>query len=601
MSTRLRFAASWNALLSGRTLDARLRLIARTAAGMVALAFTIVIAGQLLQARRINDLQRVGYPALRDSRALGSTLAGVREQLAAAPRAPEAIDRADSLAARFHAIARSSSIAPLAELDRRFGDYYMVGRAAAVQADASPTAREASRIAEAGVGELASQLAAEERAATHTLDEDVAGVAALHEVVLRALGATAVAWLALLTLLAVVARGAVTASVDEIADAIDAVRGGRMPLIPEEESGAAARVHAALRRLARLSDDNMESARALASGAYREVLHAYPVTDALGHALTQIAANMDAHAAAAHRIARGDLRAAVTPQSDDDAFGHAQAAMLRRVTDSLADLDATRAALEQAVVVLGADVAGLATAAAVDAEALRRTLDRVAKLTVQARIQADRGAALTRRADESERMVRQGASAFAQAHADLKAVVGRSEAVQQLARSTSLLAVRARERMEPGHPLDDEARALAAEAAASSRIVTRARIDGSERALESAVSIDRVAIAVRDGAALVHEVSAASLEHADQLTGIDDALVQLHGDTTRRAEQARGIGARIDGVMQQVRRLDTAIRRFRRPGPPRATATDAVLTGPTLYRTPVHAPAVLPMMALAGR
>jgi hypothetical protein len=110
-----------------------------------------------------------------------------------------------------------------------------------------------------------------------------------------------------------------------------------------------------------------------------------------------------------------------------------------------------------------------------------------------------------------------------------------------------------------------------------------------------------VALAVRESASLVREVSVASHRQAQELTALDDAIVELHGSATQRADHARGLVLRADQLAQQARRLDTAIRRFRRPGSPRLATTDAVLTGPTLYRTPTRHPVVLPMMAMASR
>jgi DNA-binding transcriptional MerR regulator len=601
MSLTHRITAVSTAPLSGRTLDARLRLVPRAAAGLVALAFTMVAAGQLLSGRRVADLQQTSYPVLRDSRALGVTLDAVRSQLAAAPSDPRALERADSLADRFHAIAHATVATSIVEADRRFSDYYMVARAAASTGAETPTGREAARQAAASVAELSGQLAQDTAAATQALDDAMASTAATQSLVTRSVLVVGVMMLAALALLGAAASASVGQSMDQITDAVDAVAAGRLPLIAERETGAAGRLQDALRRLARRSEDNAALARSLASGAYREALHGYPATDPTGQALARIAANMDGHASAANRIARGDLRASVVPQSEDDTFGQAQAAMLRRITDSLTELDATRAGIESAIDALRVDASALAASAGEDADRLRRTIDRLAAITVQARRQADRGAALVQRAAATDAMVRRGADEYQEAHQELKAAVDRSGTVQQLARSAAVLAVRARDAEGGSQPLDDEIRALVRESAATSRVVTRSMIDGSERAYESAVAIDQVALAVRESASLVREVSVASHRQAQELTALDDAIVELHGSATQRADHARGLVLRADQLAQQARRLDTAIRRFRRPGSPRLATTDAVLTGPTLYRTPTRHPVVLPMMAMASR
>jgi methyl-accepting chemotaxis protein len=341
---------------------------------------------------------------------------------------------------------------------------------------------------------------------------------------------------------------------------------------------------------------------AVAAGDYRSAARTREPSDPIGLALSQLSTTMESIATAAQRVSRGDLSADVTPQGPDDAFGHAQAAMHRRIGTAFTDLDATRHSIAALIDGMRDDALALAAATNEDADRLRRTVDQLAVVTLEARSQSARGDILAERASENAAMLQQGTSAFDASQEMLREVVRKSAVVQRLARNASQLALRSTN--AGAAELQADARALAEQAAAATSEIIRMVVEGTEHAHESGVAIDRVAIALQDGTTLVREVSTASAEQSSALVAIDEAIVQVHGTTSRNADMARQLSSRLDTLASQARRLDALLRRFRRT--PSTWGTPALLeelavTGPVLFRTPPHAQTAFTRLAMAGR
>lgn len=599
MSHAVNVSGVWKAMLSTRSLDARLNLLTRAAAAAVALVLLLALGGQTLAASRLGSLQRESYPALRDTRALATTLAALRDALAAGSSDAAAAARADSLAGRFHEIAGSSRVPGLAAADAKLAVYVVQARRTAEGITMSSDADASSAVAAlAAYRQIEAQLATSASAA----EQDVAAAIAAADRVQRAIMlllaiAGAFALLVLVTLGAATVRS-IAAWTEGVAGTVDGLARGELAVLARSfEEGEAGQLSAALRRLARQLRENSETAHALAAGSFRRATRAVAPKDPMGLALAQITSNMELVATSAQRIARGDLSVQVVPQSEDDTFGQAHASMTRRIVTTLRDVEATRQSIATTIEAMRGDAASLASDTSADADRLRRAADRLSALALRAAADATRGDALTERAGEREAMLEQGAAAVQASLNVLRKVLQRSESVQCLARSSGLLVVR------DGGPRDDEARALAARAVAAAGDITRLMIEGSEQGYESGVAIDRVALAAREGTALVRELGDASRRHAVELHAIDEAVVQVHATTTRSADAARQLASRLDALASHARTLDAVLRRVDKGRAPviraRTLAGDPKL-GPVLYRTPPHTHAVFPEMAVAS-
>ena len=608
-----RFSGSVAAALGKRSVDARIRFIPRMAGVLMGLVLACAIGGGLLASWRTGRLASQEQPAVTDSRQLGDIVVAVREQLADAAIAPaDRLVRADSLAERFHAIARDrrptpSSRARLTDADSRFTTWYVQARSVAQGIDTGVDSDASSGVAvTTGYRALRGQLAADVDLAERELASGVATAGALQYTTVTVLVLAGVVSSVLFVLFTGATTRAVDGSLDQTAGAIDAlVAGDFSVVISDAEAGAMGRLNQSLRRMSRQLRANSETAHALADGAFRRATLTRAPADPTGKALANLTASMEAMAASAHRISRGDLTATFTPQSDEDAFGQAYAAMIRRITGVMREVESTRATIAQTVEQMRGDAAELAACTSDDADQLRRAIDRISFVAMQAQASATRSAVLEERAHESSALVTAGNSALQGSIDGVKDVLRKSAAVQSLARNAALLAVGSG--TEAGHArlagrhvggMVEEARALATQAASAAGEITRIMIDGTESAHDSAVALDQVAAGMQASTRLVRELGAVTREQATDLLQIDESIVQMHGTTLRNAATARQLATRLDALAGHARRLDSAVRRFSRTSE-RSIATD-VRRGPVLYRTPPHAVLAFPRLAIAG-
>jgi methyl-accepting chemotaxis protein len=359
--------------------------------------------------------------------------------------------------------------------------------------------------------------------------------------------------------------------------------------------------------MARQLRENSDVAHALASGAFRRAARGTAPHDPIGVALARVASTMEEIATSAQRVARGDLRATLTPQSPDDAFGQAHAAMMRRITTTLRDVEAARLRIAQEIEAMRDDAAALASASAADADRLRRTVERVSGLAIQVRADAERSESLAQRADDGERLVEEGSATLHTSVHGIREVLQRSDDVQRLARNAGLLAVCAmadagqvKRSAQATEALEGEARALAAEAAAAARTMTRVMIDGSEKAYESGVAIDRVAGVVHESATMVRELEGTARRRAAELALVDEKVVQVQGTVAQGADRARQLATRLDLLSSHVRQLDAVLRRLNRGHAPviMATSPATARSGPALYVTPPHAASAIPRLSI---
>jgi hypothetical protein len=168
------------------------------------------------------------------------------------------------------------------------------------------------------------------------------------------------------------------------------------------------------------------------------------------------------------------------------------------------------------------------------------------------------------------------AAAFDDSLAGLTELVRASGTAQRLARHAGQLAVRAAVGSNGESALEDQARASAEEAATTMRAMVRTVVEGSEQAHVSGVAVDRVAIALREGTALVREVGMVAREQAETLGSLDTEMMRAQGSVARSAETARSLANRLDALSSHARRLDAILGRFR-SGPPPVVTTAAPL------------------------
>ena len=371
-----------------------LRSCVRRAASVVALVLLAGFAGQLAAAARLESLASGAYPALVDARALQATLADIRTELADREHDGVRTLRVDSLADRFHLLARRAALSsPSSEaLDATFSTFLAAARRVQGAGTLDALVTEGPRDDRA-YAQLAGLLARHVTSAERVVEVDLAAASRLQWLVGAAMALAGTVALALLALLGTLALRSVTQWDADLARRLDAVALGDAAVVGGRIE---TRVDDALRRLTRQVRDHGDAADALARGAFDRAARASRRRDRVSIALAALTTTMHERATSAARMARGNPAVALASDPVSDPLSRAHSAIAERMVVTCRDADTLRRGIQGLVVAARDDVAALASSAGVDAERLRRTEEQLAVVTLQARADAVRGEALTR-------------------------------------------------------------------------------------------------------------------------------------------------------------------------------------------------------------
>lgn len=394
-----------------------------------------------------------------------------------------------------------------------------------------------------------------------------------------------------------------------MAGLVDRIAGGDFALaIPASTDATQEGANQSLRKLTKTLRDNVLAAESLAVGAYRRVPPPRAASDPLGAALGKVAGYMDDMAIMAHRIARGDLNAASASPASFDTLGQANAAMMRQIVAVLREVEAMKQSIAATTESMRSDLEELVSGTGEDAEQLRRTADRLSQMALQANANASRATTLEERSMESAAIVRDSASAIQGSIDALKEACRRTEIVQELARSAGLMAVKAVSRASSSDSaqqgigaVEDEARALATQAASVAVEINRLSLTGVNAAGETHLILDRMGDSIHETRHLVRELTATSQSHSAELLAIDETVADAHQTARRNAAAARHLASRVESLASHARRLDALLRRFQKGGVAATTARAWEMAGPVLYRTPSGSQPGQPKLAVVGK
>jgi hypothetical protein len=573
-----RLSNAWSRVLDERPASERIRLLAHLACVSLALLLIVGVGSGVMVSQRLAQVEQEGVPALRESRELRELLAATRDAVDGADLAGNVarFGRADSLAERFHVLATSARLherhaTGMRSVDERFASWYVQARRAAERLPSGDDAMTSSaELATVGMRAVRGMLSADIAATERDIAEQAA---AAHRI-------QAASWvlMTLLSLIAAVLLLSLARSIDgangrALRRVTSAARllaeGGTDIDLPSTDDVELRSLHQALQRIGTTMNEHAAAAEALAEGRTRRL--AGPTrADRVIVALGRVAEYEEELAAAARRIADGDLTATVSPRSTHDVLGRAHEEMANALVRLLGEVEEASAAIAATAERLHDAASQVANGANEGAESVRRTADSLAKMTATMQGAATRAQSVENRAAESAATVQEGSAVLHESIDALTAVLREASVVDSIATDAGLLAVNAAiEAARAGvggsgfTVVADEVRILAQQASKAAQQINSLTTAGSASAGRSSELLDKLAPSIDDSAAMVRELAVSARHQADELMVLGSSLGTVDETTRRTATGATQLRMSADALASHAVKLAAMLRSFR--------------------------------------
>jgi methyl-accepting chemotaxis protein len=573
-----RFSNAWSRVLDERPASERIRLLAHLACVSLALLLVVGVGSGVMVSLKLAQVEREDVPALRESRELRDVLGATRDAIQGTDLAGNVarFSRADSLAERFHILATSARLheqhaAGMRSVDERFASWYVQARRAAERLPSGDEALTSSaELATVGMRAVRGMLSADIAATEREIAEQTAAATRLQTA----------SWI-IMTLLAVIAALLLLSLADGINGAngtalrraTSAARtlaeGGTDIDLPPTDDAELRALHQALLRIGATMNEHAAAAEALAEGRTRRL--AGPTrADRVTVALARAAEYEEELAAAARRIADGDLTATVPARSTHDLLGRAHEEMTTALVRLLGEIEEASAAIAATAERMHDAANQVANGASEGAENVRRTADSLAKMTATMQGAATRAQGVENRATESAATVQEGAAVLHESLDALTAVLREASVVDSIATDAGLLAVNAAiEAARAGvggsgfTVVADEVRILAQQASKAAREINQLSTAGSASAGRSSELLGKLGPSIDDSAAMVRELAVSARHQADELMVLGSALGSVNETTRRTATGATQLRMSADALASHALKLGAMLRSFR--------------------------------------
>jgi methyl-accepting chemotaxis protein len=296
-------------------------------------------------------------------------------------------------------------------------------------------------------------------------------------------------------------------------------------------------------------------------------------TGRLMGAMREMVQGQQAMAAAAGRIAAGDLTARVAPRSEKDALGSAFAEMTQRLSHTIAEVRSGAEALSAAATQVAATANSLSHGTSEQAASVQETTASLEEMGVTIAQNAGNSRAMETVALQGARDAEQSGKTVGDTVTAMRQIADRISIIEEIAYQTNLLALnaaieaaRAGEHGRGFAVVATEVRKLAERSQTAAQEIGGLASSSVEVAERSGRLLAELVPAIRRTSELVQEVAAASSEQAGGVSQINRAMGQMDLVTQRNASSAEELAGTAEELSSQAELLQQLTASFQVDG-----------------------------------
>ncbi|WP_299654718.1 methyl-accepting chemotaxis protein [uncultured Jannaschia sp.] len=271
----------------------------------------------------------------------------------------------------------------------------------------------------------------------------------------------------------------------------------------------------------------------------------------------------------AERIAKGDLRADVTPRSEEDRLGLALRDMTLKLREVISNASASAAHVAQGASSMSATAEQLSSGSTQQASAAQEASASIEEMTANIRQNADNASQTEKIASQSADDARKSGDSVANAVRAMKTIADKINIIQEIARQTDLLALNAAvEAARAGSHgkgfavVASEVRKLAERSQQAAAEISQLSAETVDVSGEAGRMLETLVPNIQRTADLVAEISASTREQNVGAEQINQAIRELDQVIQQNANTAETAAATSQQLASQSQQLSGVISYF---------------------------------------
>ncbi len=287
------------------------------------------------------------------------------------------------------------------------------------------------------------------------------------------------------------------------------------------------------------------------------------------NAMDGMVVDLKAMSHSAERIAKGDLRADVTPRSEEDRLGLALRDMTLKLREVISNASASAAHVAQGASSMSATAEQLSSGSTQQASAAQEASASIEEMTANIRQNADNASQTEKIASQSADDARKSGDSVANAVRAMKTIADKINIIQEIARQTDLLALNAAvEAARAGSHgkgfavVASEVRKLAERSQQAAAEISQLSAETVDVSGEAGRMLETLVPNIQRTADLVAEISASTREQNVGAEQINQAIRELDQVIQQNANTAETAAATSQQLASQSQQLSGVISYF---------------------------------------